>query len=142
VLSRRAMLGTLAVAAGAVVIGAQAVGAPSAAAATLAEGRLPAHRPGHGHGGRGLAFGAFDPQPVDVDALVVPDGYRWDPIIRWGDPILPGARAFDPHQQSPEQQAKQFGYNCDYLDILPIRPGAKDRGTRALLVSNLEYTNA
>ncbi|HLU55368.1 MAG TPA: alkaline phosphatase PhoX, partial [Pseudonocardia sp.] len=140
VLSRRAMLGTLAVAAGAVVIGAQAAGAPSAAAATLTEGRLPAHRPGKG--GRGLAFGAIDPQPVDVDALVVPDGYRWDPIIRWGDPILPGARAFDPDRQSPEQQAKQFGYNCDYLDILPIRPGAKDRGTRALLVSNLEYTNA
>lgn len=137
VLSRRAMLGTLAVAAGAVVIGAQGVGAPSAAAAaTLPEGRFP------GHGGRGLAFGAIDPQPVDVDALVVPEGYTWDPIIRWGDPILPGARTFDPNNQSPEQQAKQFGYNCDYLDILPFDVGDERRGTRGLLVSNLEYTNA
>jgi len=135
VLSRRAMLGTMAVAAGAVVIGAQAAGAPSAEA--LPEGRFP----GHGSG-RGLAFGAIDPQPVDVDALVVPQGYTWDPIIRWGDPILPGARAFDPYHQSPEQQARQFGYNCDYLDILPIRPGEKHRGTRGILVSNLEYTNA
>ncbi|MFD2793091.1 PhoX family protein [Promicromonospora vindobonensis] len=137
VLSRRAMLGTMAVAAGAVVIGAQGVGAPSAAAATLPEGRLP----GHG-GGKGLAFGAIDPQPVDVDQLVVPDGYTWDPIIRWGDPILPGARTFDPYNQSPEQQAKQFGYNCDYLDILPFDVGDERRGTRGLLVSNLEYTNA
>src|SRR5690606_25948417 len=130
----------LAVAAGAVVIGAEGVGAPSAAAAPLPEGRLPGHGPGHGHG-KGLAFGAIDPQPVDVDALVVPDGYTWDPIIRWGDPILPGARTFDPYNQSPQQQAKQFGYNCDYLDILPIRPGEKHRGTRGILVSNLEYTN-
>ncbi len=137
VLSRRAMLGTLAVAAGAVVIGAQGVGAPSAAAATLPEGRFP----GTGYG-QGLAFGAIDPQPVDVDALVVPEGYTWDPIIRWGDPILPGARTFDPNNQSPEQQAKQFGYNCDYLDILPISPGEKHRGTRGILVSNQEYTNA
>ncbi|MFJ3407562.1 PhoX family protein [Promicromonospora sp. NPDC090134] len=136
VLSRRAMLGTLAVAAGAVVIGAQGATAPSAAAATLPEGRFP----GTGHG-QGLAFGAIDPQPVDVDALVVPEGYTWDPIIRWGDPILPGGRTFDPNNQSPEQQAKQFGYNCDYLDILPIRPGEKHRGTRGILVSNLEYTN-
>ncbi|MFD7308858.1 PhoX family protein [Promicromonospora sp. NPDC059942] len=137
VLSRRAMLGTLAVAAGAVVIGAQGATAPSAAAATLPEGRFP----GTGHG-QGLAFGAVDPQPVDVDALVVPEGYTWDPIIRWGDPILPGGRTFDPNNQSPEQQAKQFGYNCDYLDILPIQPGDKHRGTRGILVSNLEYTNA
>lgn len=136
VLSRRAMLGTMAIAAGAVVIGAQGVGAPSAAAATLPEGRFP------GHGGRGLAFGAIDPQPVDVDALVVPEGYTWDPIIRWGDPILPGGRTFDPNNQSPEQQAKQFGYNCDYLDILPFDLGDERRGTRGLLVSNQEYTNA
>ncbi|WP_129789322.1 PhoX family protein [Promicromonospora panici] len=136
VLSRRAMLGTLAVAAGAVVIGAQGMDAPSAAAAPLPEGRFP------GHGGSGLAFGAIDPQPVDVDALVVPEGYTWDPIIRWGDPILPGARTFDPNNQSPEQQAKQFGYNCDYLDILPFDVGDEHRGTRGLLVSNLEYTNA
>ncbi|MEV0892679.1 PhoX family phosphatase [Promicromonospora sp. NPDC050262] len=136
VLSRRAMLGTLAAAAGAVVIGAQGAAAPSAAAATLPEGRFP----GAGHS-QGLSFGAIDPQPVDVDALVVPQGYTWDPIIRWGDPILPGGRTFDPNNQSPEQQAKQFGYNCDYLDILPIRPGEKHRGTRGILVSNLEYTN-
>ncbi|MFD7024250.1 PhoX family protein [Promicromonospora sukumoe] len=137
VLSRRAMLGTMAVAAGAVVIGAQGTAdAPSAAAAPLPEGRFPG-----GGNGKGLSFGAIDPQPVDVDALVVPEGYTWDPIIRWGDPILPGGRTFDPNNQSPEQQAKQFGYNCDYLDILPIRPGEKHRGTRGILVSNLEYTN-
>ncbi|PZR52019.1 phosphatase [Xylanimonas oleitrophica] len=137
-LSRRTMLGGLAAAA-AVVVGSQVAGAPSAAA-------LPA-TPGKGNG-KGLAFGPIVPQPAATDAFVVPDGYEWSPIIRWGDPILPGARAFDPAAQSPQQQALQFGYNCDYLDILPADPKelqkpvhTRSRGTRGLLVSNHEYTN-
>ncbi|MCK9795875.1 PhoX family phosphatase [Isoptericola sp. 4D.3] len=140
-LSRRVMLGGLAAAAATVVVGAQVAGAPGAGAATAA---------GRGHGaGKGLAFGAITPQDAATDAFVVPDGYEWSPIIRWGDPILPGGRAFDAANQTPEQQAKQFGYNVDYLDILPadpddVRPrgGKTKRGTRGLLVSNHEYTNA
>jgi secreted PhoX family phosphatase len=137
-LTRRRMLGGLAAAAAVVVGGAQVAGAPGAAATggAVAAGR------------KGLAFGAIAPQPAATDALVVPDGYEWSPIIRWGDPILPGGRAFDPARQSPQQQALQFGYNCDYLDILPADPKelakplhARSRGTRGLLVSNHEYTN-
>jgi secreted PhoX family phosphatase len=145
--SRRTMLGGLAVGAAAVVLGAQTVGAAPAAAQGVA-----------GHGGwgggrpeKGLSFRAISPQPAARDALVVPDGYRWRPVIRWGDPILPGGLPFDVAGQSPEQQALQFGYNNDYLDILPFErqhggggrgkgkgPG---RGTRGLLVANHEYTN-
>lgn len=140
-LSRRVMLGGLAAAAATVVVGAQVAGAPGAGAATAA---------GRGHGpGKGLAFGAIAPQDAGVDAFVVPEGYEWSPIIRWGDPILPGGRAFDAAHQTPEQQAKQFGYNVDYLDILPADPddvqprgGRTKRGRRGLLVSNHEYTNA
>ncbi|PFG43898.1 hypothetical protein ATJ88_2614 [Isoptericola jiangsuensis] len=138
--TRRVMLGGVAAAAAAVVVGADVLGA-TPASATTATGR------GWGAGKTGLAFTAIDPQPMDVDAFTVPDGYSWSPIIRWGDPVLPGGRAFDPARQTPEQQARQFGYNCDYLDILPEDP--KDlrsmvetrRGTRGLLVSNHEYTN-
>lgn len=85
----------------------------------------------------GLAFDAIAPVPVTVDTVTVPQGYRWDPIIRWGDPILRGAPKFDGENQSPEAQAGQFGYNNDYLDIIPTNLF----GTRALLVCNHEYTN-
>ncbi len=133
-LSRRVMLGGMAAAAAAVVVGAEVVRAPQAAAA----GKSTA---------KGLAFGPITSQPMDVDAFVVPEGYEWSPIIRWGDPILPGGRAFDPSAQSPEQQKLQFGYNVDYLDILPEDPKhvrsmvETRRGRRGLLVSNHEYTN-
>ncbi len=92
----------------------------------------PARRP------RGrLPFTAITPVPADVDAMKVPSGYDWDVIIRWGDPILPGAPLFDPQHQTPQAQAGQFGYNCDYLDIIE----SNRQGTRAHLVANHEYTN-
>ncbi|GAA4687764.1 hypothetical protein APR04_004931 [Promicromonospora umidemergens] len=147
-LSRRAMLGSIAVATGAVVIGTEVVGAPSATA----------HGWGHGHdGGRGgLSFRPVASQAADVDALVVPEGFTWSPIIRWGDPILPGAEPFDVSSQSAAKQARAFGYNCDYLELLPLGRGrhvwsgkgrtgrrrGRDLGTSALMVSNHEYTNA
>ncbi|WP_295660322.1 PhoX family phosphatase [uncultured Nocardioides sp.] len=87
--------------------------------------------------GRGLPFAAIPPVVKSVDDVTVPAGYRWDPIIRWGDPILPGAPLFGPDRQSPWAQARQFGYNCDYLDIIVT----DSRGRRALLVANHEYTN-
>ncbi len=115
-----------------------AAGAPAAARPTSGL------RPGHGgHGGHGhpsrdrLAFTAIAPVATTVDDVTVPVGYEWDPIIRWGDPVLPGAPAFDPAAQDPEAQAGQFGYNNDYLDIIETNRA----GTRALLVCNHEYTN-
>jgi secreted PhoX family phosphatase len=48
-----------------------------------------------------------------------------------------GAPAFDIDGQTPEAQARQFGYNCDYIGFLPLG----DRGDRYLLVVNHEYTN-
>ena len=47
-----------------------------------------------GHGGR-LPFTAITPVPDDVDDMTLASGYDWDVIIRWGDPILPGAPLFD-----------------------------------------------
>src|SRR3712207_6116245 len=56
--------------------------------------------------------------------------------MRWGDPVERGARDFDVDRQSPDAQATQFGYNCDYIGFLPL-----DGDQRALLVVNHEYTN-
>jgi secreted PhoX family phosphatase len=67
----------------------------------------------------------------------VAEGYDADVLIRWGDKVLPDAPEFDPTKQTAEAQAKQFGYNNDFLGYIPMN-GRSDHG---LLVVNHEYTN-
>ncbi|WP_342643216.1 PhoX family protein [Rhodoligotrophos ferricapiens] len=67
----------------------------------------------------------------------VAEGYDADILLRWGDGIFPNSPPFDPANQTPEAQARQFGYNNDYVGFIPL-DGADDRG---LLVVNHEYTN-
>lgn len=67
----------------------------------------------------------------------VAEGYDADVLIRWGDRVLADAPEFDPQNQTGAAQARQFGYNNDYLGYLPI-DGRSDHG---LLVVNHEYTN-
>src|SRR6478735_4455353 len=104
VLSRRSVVGT-----GVSVAALTAV--PMARAAAAPAGPKPG-KGGHGKPGH-LPFTPIAPVATTVDSVTVPAGYRWDPILRWGDPILPGAPAFDGTRQTPE----------------------------ALLVCNHEYTN-
>ncbi|MCA3377619.1 MAG: DUF839 domain-containing protein, partial [Roseomonas sp.] len=70
----------------------------------------------------------------------VADGYEVQSIIRWGDPVLPGAPAFEAGRTTPAAQALQFGYNNDYLDFFPLPQGSKG-SDHGLLVVNHEYTN-
>jgi secreted PhoX family phosphatase len=70
----------------------------------------------------------------------VAEGYDADVLIRWGDPVLPGAPPFDPLNQSAAAQKLQFGYNNDFLGYIPM-PGAANPSHHGLLVANLEYTN-
>ena len=83
-----------------------------------------------------LAFAPIKPVDAEVDAFNVPDGYSWQPIIRWGDPLFKESNDFDFANQSAEAQAGQFGYNNDYLDIL-----RQPNGKKGLLVCNHEYVN-
>ncbi|MDO3701626.1 PhoX family phosphatase [Micromonospora sp. C28SCA-DRY-2] len=92
-------------------------------------------RPGQGVGSGALTFTPIPPNKLDT--LVVPNGYDHAVVIRWGDPVLPGAPEFDPHEQTAAKQAKQFGYNNDFVGVLPL----DKQGRRALLVVNHEYTN-
>jgi secreted PhoX family phosphatase len=120
-LRRRSLLTGAAVGAGTLALSAGA--RPAAAAPTPASLR-------------GVATAAFRPVPPNKrDAVVVPEGFRHDVVVRWGDPVLPGAPAFDVHAQTPESAAMQFGYNCDYVGLIPLG------GDRALLVVNHEYTD-
>ncbi len=70
----------------------------------------------------------------------VSEGYDADILIRWGDPVVPGAPAFDPLKQTAAAQQQQFGYNNDFLGYFPM-PGAAKPGEHGLLVVNHEYTN-
>ncbi|WP_127128113.1 PhoX family phosphatase [Georgenia sp. SYP-B2076] len=110
-------------------------------AATTALGQEPAMAaPGKGGPGNGAPAGApglrFDAvAPNTADVLTPPPGYLQDIVLRWGDPLFTDAPAFDPANQSAEAQQRQFGYNCDYLGLLPLK-GRQD----FLLVANHEYT--
>ncbi|MGA7490659.1 MAG: PhoX family phosphatase [Xanthobacteraceae bacterium] len=70
----------------------------------------------------------------------VAEGYDADVLIRWGDPVLPGASAFDPMTQTAAGQKLRFGYNNDFLGYLSM-PGAANPSRHGLLVVNHEYTN-
>ncbi len=67
----------------------------------------------------------------------VAEGYDAQVLLRWGDPLFPDAPEFDPMRQTPEAQARQFGYNTDFIGFIPLN-GSSDHG---LLVANHEYTN-
>ena len=70
----------------------------------------------------------------------VAEGYDVQVLMRWGDPVLKGAPAFDPVRQTAPAQQMQFGYNSDYLGYFPM-PGAANPSQHGLLVVNHEYTN-
>jgi secreted PhoX family phosphatase len=128
-----------------VVVGTSGVlGAVPAAAATGERGLL-------GRAGNADLLTFTPIEPTTIDDVVVPETYGYHVLLRWGDPILPGAAAFDFENQTPQAQAEQFGYNCDYVAYFPFsagvyaeepNPGALRRHSlRGLLVVNHEYTN-
>ena len=100
---------------------------------------LPAAADERSRSGRpGAPGGELTFQPVEqnfLDELVVPAGYSYSVVVRWGDPVEEGASDFRIDAQTAEAQAKQFGYNCDFIGWLPL----DDR--TALLVVNHEYTD-
>jgi secreted PhoX family phosphatase len=80
----------------------------------------------------------FKPIPPNrLDTLIVPNGYDSAVVMRWGEPVVPGAPALDVANQTGARQSRQFGYNCDFVGVLPL----DKHGRRALLVVNHEYTN-
>lgn len=106
-------------------------------------------------GQTGGAAGNSEPRPADrahetrariepsrADRVVVPDGYASDVVLRWGDPLGPGAQGLDAERiaagallepGAAEAQAAAVGVNCDGLGIF-------DLGEDRLLVCvNHEY---
>jgi uncharacterized protein len=80
----------------------------------------------------------FKELPVGFDENHhVAEGYNAEVLIRWGDAVEKGAASWSPDKQSGLKQAKQFGYNNDFLAFFPIKGSSK----HGLLCVNHEYTN-
>jgi len=87
----------------------------------------------------------FDPiRPVRAgsqDYVDVPANYNVSLIIRWGDPVVPGAPEFDVNNQTAAKQAVQFGYNCDYVGFFPGTDWKSLNSSFGMLAVNHEYVN-
>ena len=79
--------------------------------------------------------------PSKRDAVIVPDGYRADVVLRWGDPLVADAPRLDAARvaagsllepTAAAEQERQFGYNCDGLGIF-------EGDGRTLLCVNHEF---
>ncbi len=122
-LSRRGLLGGAVSAAALVATGATALrggeARAQAAASTL--------------GFRELARGAAPDHAVA-------EGYEAKVLVRWGDPIVGEAPAFNPAAQTAAAQQRQFGYNNDFVGFVSL-PQGSESSDRGLLCVNHEYTN-
>jgi uncharacterized protein len=147
-LSRRSMVRAAAVVTAATAAGSAVAFGPGASLATAAPVTGTGQGNGNGDtptpdGARGLRFTPVAPNTADK--VTIPTGHSQNVVIRWGEPILRGAPAFDPDKQSAKAQAGQFGYNNDFLSLLPLtgktgKTGKSEHG-RQLLVANHEYTD-
>lgn len=117
-ISRRGFLGgALAFGSGAAVMGAGLLSSTSAKAAQTSR----------------FAFTQIAPQ---TDGTVhVPEGYTWDILTRWGDPLFSDAPAFDAKTGIPTAGSDRvFGENTDGMELFLV-------GDKELLVVNSEYVN-
>jgi len=126
-LTRRQSLKQLATWLGACTVGLEQLGDDRSAAAGVPKPEQP------------LQFRELQ-RGIDESARVA-EGYQWRVLIGWGDPLFADSPAFDVSRQTGATQAKQFGYNCDYIAFLPL-PAAEGGAERGLLCVNHEYTDA
>ncbi|WP_299599865.1 PhoX family phosphatase [uncultured Tateyamaria sp.] len=79
---------------------------------------------------------AFDQIPIQTDGTVhVPDGYSWDVLVRWGDPLFSDAPAFDPANGVPVAGSDRvFAENTDGMHLFTV-------GNKQILAVNNEYAN-
>ena len=90
-------------------------------------------------GGPLLGFASV---PVSrADTVVVPEGYTWQVVNAWGDPIMAGAPAFrSDASQSAAEQAMQSGMFHDGMHFFPLPKGSTS-STHGLIAINFEYTD-
>ena len=85
---------------------------------------------------QGASRFAFEQVAPQIDGTIhVPEGYEWDVLIRWGDPLFSDAPAFDPATgHGVDGSDRIFGENTDGMELFNVRG-------HELLVINSEYPN-
>lgn len=78
--------------------------------------------------------------PSTGSDIVVPDGYKSDVLISWGDDFGSRGPAVPVAEIQASHQAKAFGYNNDFVGFLPM-PFGSDNSDHGLLGVNHEYIN-
>ena len=79
---------------------------------------------------------AFAQIPTSIDdTVVVPEGYKAQVVVRWGDPLWSDAPEFDHATRgTAASQARAFGDNIDGMEVYA-------HGNKTLYIANNEYTN-
>jgi len=83
----------------------------------------------------------FKPVPVGIaDTIVVPEGYKAQVLVPWGEPITGSYPAFSTSNTGAEQ-GMQMGMHHDGMHFFPIEGRSPSQGssTDGLLVMNHEY---
>ena len=74
-------------------------------------------------------------------SLHVPRNYNYQVLLRWGDPLFEGVDEFDAYHQTASKQARQFGYNNDFVCYLPLAEDV-NASKHGLLVVNHEFVSS
>ncbi|MQQ07037.1 DUF839 domain-containing protein [Epibacterium sp. SM1979] len=78
---------------------------------------------------------AFKPIEIATDATVhVPEGYTWDILTRWGDPLFSDAPEFSHETGGDAVSDRIFGENTDGMELFEV-------GDKQLIAVNHEYLN-
>jgi secreted PhoX family phosphatase len=106
-----------------------------------------------GPGFAGIGFESIPPNlrnaalgRLEKDLVSVPNGYKAEVLVAWGDPIMPGAANWDPAAtQDAAVQEKQCGTHHDGMHFFPFPTRGGGRAgvssERGLLCVNHEYTD-
>ena len=87
---------------------------------------------GHGHADR---FGFHQIPANSEDTITVPEGFEWEQVVTWGDPLFSSTPAFDEATRgTAASQAGAFGDNNDGMAFFT-------KGGRHVMAINNEYTN-
>ncbi len=91
--------------------------------------------------GSSLKFPEIKHADATAASITVAQGYSAQVVIRWGDKVMKDAPDWNPLRQTAAAQAKQFGYDNDFLAFMPLPIGSRN-SDHGILCSNHERNNA
>jgi secreted PhoX family phosphatase len=128
-------------------LGSSASAAALAGAGGLTLGGLVGTVEARGRDGDHLPGIGFQPVPASrapvADRVTVPAGYTAQLLVAWGDPIMPGGKAFTGGAtETAADQLRQFGMHNDGMHFFPFAgSGGRPTSDVGILAVNNEYTH-